>query len=282
MPNLTPDQVEDAARVAPDLTLATSFLSADARARVIALLLFHHEIARARSAVSEAGLAAIRLQWWRETIDHIYAGQAVRKEPTSVSLAATIAESNLPRHIFDAMIDAYESALEATPFTQWRDLEHYLDMTYGNLARLCLLAAGTTTLTSGLDEVARQSGIAWGLAQLVRALPQWLTRRSLWFPVQASVELEREGLFSGEVTPALGVVLKDVRRRIKQAHARTNQALRSADIGPHFPVIAAACLSNRYAKAHTPRLGKAWVQAQDPPLFERQIRLTLAVACRRL
>jgi phytoene synthase len=42
---------------------------------MIALILFTHEVARARQAVSEPMLAAIRLQWWREALDEIFSGK---------------------------------------------------------------------------------------------------------------------------------------------------------------------------------------------------------------
>ena len=179
MPTLSPQQVEDAARFMPDRTLATSFLEPDARARVIALILFAYEIARARSVVSEAGLAAIRLQWWRDTIEQIYSGQIVRAQPTAIALAGAIQEANLPQNLFMAMVDGHERELEPFPFAMWQDLESYLDATQGNFIRLSLLASGLPAITTPIDEAARQAGIASGLAHLLRVMPQWSQRRSM-------------------------------------------------------------------------------------------------------
>ena len=282
LPILTPDQVEEAARVEPDATLATSFLEPDARARVIALLLFGHEIGRARTVVSEPGLAAIRLQWWRDTIDQIYTSKVVRAQPTAIALAETVREVALPRQLFDEMINGYEAELEAQPFAAWQDLYEYLSATHGNLMRLCLLAAGTPTITSTLNEAARQAGTAWGLSQLMRALPQWCSRRSLWLPKTDTQNLNLELLFNGEVTPQLVGCLKGVQAQIKQSRQHANAALRTANVGAPFPVFAKTCLASRYAKIHFPNVGKDWTIAADPSLLERQLRLTIAVACRRV
>jgi 15-cis-phytoene synthase len=119
VPSLSADLIEQAARVAPDLTLATSFLEAPQRGRVISLILFAHEIARARASVTEPGLAAIRLQWWRDVVDQIYSGSSVRAQPIATGLQQTINEVPLPRLYFDAMIDAHEKEIDATPFDAW-------------------------------------------------------------------------------------------------------------------------------------------------------------------
>jgi phytoene/squalene synthetase len=278
MATLTPDLVEDAARTQPDRTLATSFISPEARARVIALILFSHEIGRARAVVSEPGLAAIRLQWWRDTIEQIYAGAAIRAQPVAVALGATIQEAGLPRTYFDAMIDGHELELDTIPFATWADLDAYLDATQGNLNRLSLLASGVASITTPMDQAARQAGIAWGLAALMGAMPQWCLRRCTWLPSEVRDSLELESLYSGQVTSSLTTALVDVLRRIEIARKATNLALASAQVGASFPVLAHACLAQRYGRANLPKANQPWSQPREVSLFERQLRITASVA----
>lgn len=278
MPTLTPQQVEDAARAMPDHTLATSFLEPQARARVVSLLLFAHEISRARSVVSEAGLGAIRLQWWRDTIEQIYAGQVVRAQPTATALASAIHEAGLPRALLDEMIEGYEMELTAMPFQAWAQLERYLDLTHGNLARLSLLAAGLPAITTSIDQAARQVGIAWGLAHLIATLPSWFERRSLWLPLDATEKLDHEALFSGQVNGATRVVLGLVVARLKRARDAANKSLKQAKLGNCFPVLAHACLARDKANRAIPKQGSVWATRPNAGLLQRQFRITGAVA----
>ena len=278
MPTLTQEQVEGAARALPDHTLATSFLEPDARARIIALILFSHEISRARAVVSEAGLAAIRLHWWRDTLDQIYAGNVVRAQPIALALAGAVQEANLPRVLLDAMIDGYEQELEAAPFATWADVEVYLDTTYGNLNRLSLLASGVPAINTGAEIAARQAAIAWGFAHLVRVMPQWSQRRCLWLPTEACANLDRESVFAGHVSADLRAILSGVHARIRRARTASNASLQKAKLGSHFPALAHASLAMRLAKAATPKAGPTWKIAPEVTLLERQVRMTLSVA----
>jgi phytoene/squalene synthetase len=282
MPTITAQQVEDAARAMPDHTLAASFLEPDVRARVLALILFHHEVARARSVVSEAGLATIRLHWWRQTIEQIYTVQIVRTQPTALALKGAIEEANLPRHLLDAMIDGYEKQVDVNPFATWGDLESYLDDTFGNLNRLCLLASGLSALTTRADEAARQAGCAWGLSDLMRMTPNWLHRRSLWLPDETFSDLNLEDLFAGHVSASLLTVFGQMRDKIAAASRRANTSLQRAKLGSCFPVLAPACLSKLYANAATPSIGGSWEVKRGPSLLQRQLRITLSVARGRI
>jgi phytoene/squalene synthetase len=278
MPNLTPQQVEDAARAMPDHTLATSFMEPEARARVIGLILFAHEISRARAVVSEAGLAAIRLQWWRDTVEQIYDGKQVRAQPTAIALAGSVREANLPRILLEGMIDGYESELDATPFETWSDVDSYLDATWGNLNRLCLLASGLPTISTDANEAARQAAVAWGLAHLVRTMPQWLGRRCHWLPDEVSANLDQEAMFSGNVSPALHGALALVKGRVAMTQKRANEALKRANLRTHFPALAHACLSGSYCRAAVPPIGQKWRVAPATSLLVRQLHITFSVA----
>jgi 15-cis-phytoene synthase len=278
MPSLTPDLIEDAARLDPDRTLATSFLGPVERARVIALILFASEIARARAVVSEPGLAAIRLQWWRDVVGQIYAGARVHAQPIALALASSVQEAKLPRTLLDAMIDGHEQELDTAPFGAWDDVETYLDQTHGNLARLSLLACGVKAISTPINEAARAGAIAWGLSRLIGATPQWCVRRSMWLPEAVRTELALEEIYVGNVSATLVTALGDAHKRARAAHKAANKALSDATLGDAFPVLAHVCLANRYCGAHMPSTAHGWGRQREISLLERQTRLTLSVA----
>jgi phytoene/squalene synthetase len=65
----------------PDHWLASRFIAdAEARADVIALYAFDHELSRA-VAMKEPLMAEIRLTWWSEAIGEIFEGKPVRRHP---------------------------------------------------------------------------------------------------------------------------------------------------------------------------------------------------------
>lgn len=100
----------------PDRWLASRFIAdPDDRADVIALYAFNHELARVAGAVSNPIMGEIRLTWWSEALDEIYAGKPVRRHPVTEALAAAIRRRGLPRDPFDAMIEARFPELDGAP-----------------------------------------------------------------------------------------------------------------------------------------------------------------------
>ena len=278
---LSPDMVEQAAQVAPDQTLATSFLAPEARAGMIALILFTYEVARARQAVSEPMLAAIRLQWWREALDEIYTGKTLRAQPTAQALSAAIHMFDLPRARLDALVDGFGIEQDNVPFQTWAELAEHGDQTYGNFNRLALLIAGAPAISAALDEAARQAGILWRICDLMAQWPRWTHRRQLWLPVEAQVGLDLEAVFAGKSSLELTRVLREAHHAVALAHKATNLACRKAVFGQAFPAIAYATLGLPYAKAFQ-TLNDPFRQVASLSLLERQFRLVWSVARQRL
>src|SRR5580693_2208603 len=91
----------------PDRWLASRFIGdADARADVIALYAFNHELARIAETVREPLMGEIRLAWWREALDEIFAGAAPRRHPVVDALSLAVRRRNLARAPLEAMVEA--------------------------------------------------------------------------------------------------------------------------------------------------------------------------------
>jgi phytoene synthase len=89
----------------PDHWLASRFIAdAQARADVIALYAFDHELSRA-VAMKEPLMAEIRLTWWSEAIAEIFEGRAVRRHPVTLALADLVRRRAMRRDTFDVMIE---------------------------------------------------------------------------------------------------------------------------------------------------------------------------------
>jgi hypothetical protein len=90
----------------------TLFAPAEKRPALWALYAFNIELAKIRSLVTEPMMGLIRLQWWRDAIAKMYAGEVLRHEVLT-ALNKTIKWNEQD---FIALIDAYEGDLEINHF----------------------------------------------------------------------------------------------------------------------------------------------------------------------
>jgi len=145
------------------------FAPADRREALFALYAFNYEIARVREIVTQPMLGQIRLQWWREIIDAAFAGTPPRQHEVAEPLAAVIADHALTRAHFDRMIDAREWDLADEPPATLALLEEYAEGTAATLLYLALDVLGVSEPAA--RESAREIGIGYALAGLLRAMP---------------------------------------------------------------------------------------------------------------
>jgi len=161
-----------------DRYMAVVFAPATACAPLFALYAFNFETARIAESVSQPVAGQIRLQWWRETVEGLYRG-SVSEHPIAVALAQAVRAHDLPRALFDEMIEAREGDLEAFPFADLAAMEAYADTTSGHVMRL---AARILDAAGMIDESARHAGIAYALAGLLRALSFQAARGRMVLP----------------------------------------------------------------------------------------------------
>jgi phytoene synthase len=105
----------------------------------------------------------IRLTWWREALDEIFAGGPPRRHPVAEALAAAVHRCCLPRARLEAMIDGQIDALDHQ-FDEAAAVA-WADAVEGSAA---ILAARIIDLDTPA-EAAAAAGRAWGLALLRRA-----------------------------------------------------------------------------------------------------------------
>ncbi|WP_420547380.1 phytoene/squalene synthase family protein [Curvivirga sp.] len=162
-----------------DRFITTMMLSPEFREDVLCLYAFNYEIAKTSSAVSEPMLGRIRLQWWREAIEECYANKPRRHEITK-PLADLLARVELPKDLFDQLIDAREKDLEEEAIQTLSELMEYANATGGNCLKLAVTALGVKA--EDVMQVAGQIGTAWALIGLMRALPFHLRAKKQWLP----------------------------------------------------------------------------------------------------
>ena len=229
-----------------DRYLCALFAPRQARPALFALAAFNLELARVREAVSEPLLGEIRLQWWRDAIAGIYAGEA-RAHPVALALADAVADHDLTRAHLDRLVDARALDLTDEPLADLAALEDYAEGTAASLVRLGCEALGVRATAA--HAAARHVGIAWALVGLVRAVPFHAARRRLYLPRDL---LEGTGVSSEDVfrrrslaglARVAGQVLDAAERRLADARGLAPDVPRAAR-----PALLPAALADLYLR----------------------------------
>lgn len=197
-----------------DRFMTAIFAPSAAREHLFALYAFNIELAKVSEIVSEPLIGQMRLQWWRDTLDRLYAGQVVA-HGVARPLGEAIAAARIDRAAFDPLIDAREFDLDREPPKDFAALHAYAEGTGAPLLSIALRIAGAVGPQA--DEVARLAGAGWALTGLLRAVPFHARQRRSFLPAD---RLEEEGVHIGrlyDLKPELGIA--EVVRKIGQ-HAQ--------------------------------------------------------------
>ncbi len=241
-----------------DRFLTCLFAPPDRREGMFGLFAFNVEVAKTREVVSQAMLGQIRLQWWRESLDELYAGK-VRGHEVLQCLAPVVAERGLTRGHFDAVLDARELDLEDQPPADLDALETYARGTAAPLALLALEVLGVRG--EGPEAAARHVGTAWALTGLLRAVPFHAGSHRVVLPADLLKEhgVSTSKLFDGKRQEGLPQVVRRVaevaRGHLAEARARRRDVPRAA-----LPALLPATMADTYLGA----LEKAGWDPFDP------------------
>ena len=241
--------------------LTCLFAPADRREALFALYAFNLEVAKTAEVVSEPLLGQIRLQWWRESLDGIYAGQP-RQHEVVTPLAEAVERFGLPRAPFERLIDAREADLEPDPPADLAALESYAEATSSSLLELALAVMHAPDAPDATtQEAGRRIGIAWALIGLVRAVPFHARRKRLYLPqdLVGAEGLDLAALFELRRSAALSAV---ARRLGERAGTLLAEATRRRPTRRALPALLPAV----QAKAHLRTLARADHDPFDPAL----------------
>jgi NADH dehydrogenase [ubiquinone] 1 alpha subcomplex assembly factor 6 len=248
-----------------DRYLTALFAPPGRREALFALYAFNYEIARVRESVTQPMLGHIRLQWWREAIEAVYAGEQPRRHEVADPLAAAIRDFGLSRAHFDRMIDARELDLADEPPADLAALEAYGEGTSAELIRLALEvlqperphpALNPPTLTpprtrgrggwGPAAEAAADVGIGYALAGLLRAMPFHARSSRCYIPsdVAAEVELDPRDYSSLRTAPGLRRAVARI-ADIAKARLLTARQFRAVVPRSALPALLPAVIADR-------------------------------------
>jgi phytoene synthase len=256
----------------PDRYLTALFAPARSRPHLFALIAFNFEVARVREVVTQPMLGQIRLQWWRDALDQIYAGSPPAHE-VARALSAAVAEAAIDRAPLERMIDARELDLADAPPARLEDLILYAENSAGALLEAMLQALGAAMPEAA--EAGRGVGAAYALVGLLRAVPFHARARRVFLPQNVLAErgLAAEDLFGAEPPAALPALVAEIagiaRLRLTEARELASELPRRAR-----PALLSATVAETYLR----RIERAGYDVFDPRIAQRPPNLVWRLA----
>lgn len=207
----------------PDRFLTALFAPAERREDLLALYAFNLEVARIREGVTEPMIGLMKVQWWRDVIERLYTGGgAPQGHPVAQALAEAVARHELPRDLFDRLLDARDLDMEPEPMADRSALWRYAEDTGGTLGQLALRTLGDRSEAG--QEAAAAVGQAWALTGLLRAVPFHARQDRVYLPVAEMSDSDRHAVLSGKVEPSVRKLIGDLgaeaSRRLAAARRR--------------------------------------------------------------
>ena len=178
---MTPERYvqEKAARSGSSFYYAFLFLPPQRRAAITAFYAYCREVDDVVDEVTDPGVAATKLAWWRKEVGASFAGQP--SHPVMQALIPHAAPFGIEARHLAAVIDGCQMDLEQS---------RYLD--YAGLARYCHLVAGVVgevasgifgrTLPATID-YAHRLGLAMQLTNIVRDVGDDARRGRIYLPM---------------------------------------------------------------------------------------------------
>lgn len=229
-----------------DRFLTCLFAPPERREGLFALFAFNHEIAKVPEVVTEPITGQIRIQWWREALDGLYAGTP-RKHHVAEPLSAAIRRYDLTRMHFERVLDAREQDLDSDPPSDLNALEAYADATSGAVTQLALEVLGARDETS--QRAGYHVGVAWALTGLARAVPYHAAQRRLMLPADlaAVAELDPHDLFELRQPPEVRPIVARIAERAN-AHLDSARHDRHAIPKAARPALLPATIATGYLR----------------------------------
>jgi len=183
---MTPEQyVQDkAAKSGSSFYYAFMFLPAPRRAAITAFYAFCREVDDVVDEMTDAGVAASKLVWWRREVATAYAGQP--SHPVMKALLPHTLPYGITAAHLNAVIDGCQVDLEQTRFLDFPTLARYCHLVAGVVGEVAASIFGRSS--DATVAYAHKLGLAMQLTNIIRDVGDDARRGRIYLPVN---ELQR-------------------------------------------------------------------------------------------
>jgi NADH dehydrogenase [ubiquinone] 1 alpha subcomplex assembly factor 6 len=156
------------------------------RQSALAIRAFNAEISAVRDSVSDRTIGQMRMQFWRDVVEEMYAVPAVasKSQPVVAGLQRAVREHRLSKELLLRMISARDTLLAEKPFPNIDAAEEYGKDAFSSANYLvleCLKKANDESISGHARHAANQLGKAQGLATMLRGVPHNASKRRAVF-----------------------------------------------------------------------------------------------------
>ena len=189
--SMTPQQYvqEKAARSGSSFYYAFLFLPPPRRAAITAYYAFCREVDDVVDEVSDPGVAAMKLAWWRKEVAEAFAGRP--QHPVMRALMPHVADYGVREEHLSQVIDGCEMDLTQTRYLDEAALRRYCHRVAGVVGEVAAGIFGASPgqpLSDGSRRYAHTLGLAFQLTNIIRDVGVDARRGRIYLPVD---ELQR-------------------------------------------------------------------------------------------
>ncbi|MGH8849841.1 MAG: presqualene diphosphate synthase HpnD [Casimicrobiaceae bacterium] len=216
------------------------FLPAERRRAITALYAFCREVDDIVDDTSDAGVARVKLAWWRDEVAAVFGGSP--QHPVAQALKEVVAGFSLREAQLQAVIDGMTMDLEQQRYADFAMLERYCDLVAGAVGLMSAEIFGySDPATRGY---ARDLGIAFQLTNIIRDVGEDARRGRIYLPQD---ELDRFGvtaadIFAARDTTGFRQLLRFQVERARAIYDRALSALPAVDRRAQRPGLMMAAI----------------------------------------
>lgn len=226
---MTPDEYcqEKTAASGSSFYYSFLFLDPDRRRAITALYAFCREVDDVVDECSDPGVARMKLEWWRQEVERLFAGQP--QHPVAQALAPWLERFDLPREHFLEIIDGMEMDLDIHDYPDFRTLSLYC---YRVAAVVGLMAAEIFGYENRQTrQYANDLGMAFQLTNILRDVHEDAQRGRIYLPAEdrETFGVSREDLLMGRETEGMRSLFAFEADRARDYYRRALEGLPEED-----------------------------------------------------
>jgi 15-cis-phytoene synthase len=170
---------------------------------------------------------ALLLKRWRAELDRVYAGSPTRA--LSRALADSARRFNIPRELFEEIINGVEMDLSRNRYQSWEELRPYCYRVASALGLICIEIFGYRNPSAKL--YAENLGLALQLTNIIRDVREDAERGRIYLPLEdlARFNVSEEEIIGAVYTPNFVRLMDFEARRARELYALAQSELAPED-----------------------------------------------------